>query len=83
MRAPAQADDKRFVQSQRWRPVVVALQACRGIQLIHAVLIVADLGDLSRFTHRRQLMGYLGLIPSEDSSGEYRRHRAGQSRPQT
>jgi transposase len=60
----------------RWRPVVVALQACRGIDLIHAVRIVAELGDLSRFGHPRQLMGYLGLIPSEDSSGERRRQGA-------
>jgi transposase len=52
----------------RWRPVVNALQACRGIQLIHAVRIVAELGDLSRFGHPRQLMSYLGLIPSENSS---------------
>src|SRR5512134_1697072 len=37
----------------RWRPVVAALQACRGIQLIHGVRIVAELGDLSRFTHPR------------------------------
>jgi transposase len=60
----------------RWQPVVVALQACRGIQLIHAVRIVAELGDLSRFTHPRQLMAYLGLIPGEDSSGERRRQGA-------
>ena len=57
----------------RWLPVVNALQACRGIQLLHAVRIVAELGDLSRFSHPRQLMSYLGLIPSEDSSGERRR----------
>jgi transposase len=57
----------------RWQPVVAALQACRGIQLIHAVRIVAELGDLTRFDHPRQLMGYLGLIPSEDSTGERRR----------
>lgn len=60
----------------RWRPVVSALQACRGIQLIHAVRIVAELGDLTRFSHPRQLMSYLGLIPSEDSSGERRRQGA-------
>ena len=60
----------------RWRSVVAALQACRGIQLIHAVRIVAELGDLSRFSHPRQLMSYLGLIPSEDSSGERRRQGA-------
>jgi transposase len=58
----------------RWLPVVHALQACRGIQLIHAVRIVAELGDLSRFTHPRQLMAYLGLIPTEDSSAQ-RRHQ--------
>ena len=34
----------------RWRSVVAALQACRGIQLIHGVRIVAELGDLSRFS---------------------------------
>lgn len=60
----------------RWRPVVNALQACRGIQLIHAIRIVAELGDLSRFSHPHQLMGYLGLIPSEDSSGEHRHQGA-------
>jgi transposase len=60
----------------RWRPVVVNLQACRAIQLIHAVRIVAELGDLSRFGHPRQLMGYLGLIPSEASSGEQCRQGA-------
>ena len=58
----------------RWQPLVAALQACRGIQLIHGARIVAELGDLSRFTHPRQLMAYLGMIPSEDSSGE-RRHQ--------
>jgi hypothetical protein len=36
----------------RWRSVVSALQACRGIQLIHAVRIVAELGDLSRLAIR-------------------------------
>jgi transposase len=57
----------------RWRPVVEALQALRGVQTIHAVRIVAELGDLARFESPRKLMGYLGLIPSEDSSGGRRR----------
>jgi transposase len=57
----------------RWRPLVEALQALRGVQAIHAVRIVAELGDLSRFASPRKLMGYLGLIPSEDSSGSRRR----------
>jgi transposase len=60
----------------RWQPVVAALQACRGIQLIHAARIVAELGDLARFNHPRELMAYLGLIPSEDSSGDRRRQGA-------
>jgi transposase len=60
--------------SWRWRELVHVLQACRGIQLIHAVRIVAELGDLSRFAHPRQLMAYLGLIPSEHSSAD-RRHQ--------
>jgi len=64
------------VATWRWRSVVAALQACRGIQLIHAVRIMAELGDLSRFSHPRALMSYLGLIPSEDSSGERRRQGA-------
>ena len=57
----------------RWRPVVEALQALRGVQLLHAVRIVAELGDFRRFDSPRELMGYLGLIPSEDSSGPRRR----------
>lgn len=57
----------------RWRPVVEALQALRGVSAIHAVRIVAELGDLARFESPRGLMGYLGLIPSEDSSGPRRR----------
>lgn len=57
----------------RWRALVEALQALRGVQAIHAVRIVAELGDLARFVSPRKLMGYLGMIPSEDSSGSRRR----------
>lgn len=55
-----------------WRlgPVVEALQALRGVSLVVAVTVVAELGDLSRFDNPRQVMSYLGLIPSEHSSGE-------------
>lgn len=59
----------------RWRPVVQALQAFRGIRSIHAVRLVAELGDLTRFASPRHLMGFLGLVPSEDSTGN--RHRQG------
>lgn len=54
----------------RFEPVVAALQALRGVDFINAVCLVAEIGDLSRFEHPRQLMGYLGLVPSEHSSGE-------------
>lgn len=57
----------------RWRPVVEALQALRGVQVLHALRIVAELGDLNRFQSPRKLMAYLGLIPSENSSGPRRR----------
>jgi transposase len=61
------------LEQWRWQPVVAALQALRGVQMLHAVRIVAELGDLRRFESPRGLMGYLGLIPSEDSSGPRRR----------
>jgi transposase len=61
------------VQSWRLNPVVEALQALRGVQFTVAVTIVAALGDLTRFDNPRQLMSYLGLTPSESSSGERRR----------
>lgn len=54
----------------RFEPVVKALQALRGIDFLNAVGLVAEIGDLSRFEHPRHLMGYLGLVPSEHSSGE-------------
>jgi transposase len=50
-------------------PVVVALQAMRGVALVVAITVVAEVGDFRRFAHPRQLMAYLGLVPSEHSSG--------------
>lgn len=55
-------------------PVGTALQARRGVALIPAVCLVAEVGDLTRFTNPRQLMAYLGLVPAEHSSGA-RRHQ--------
>ena len=54
-------------------PLVKALQAFRGIQLVTAATLVPEIGDFSRFDHPRQLMAYLGLVPSEHSSGGSRR----------
>lgn len=55
----------------QWRlaPLAKALQALRGVSLIIAATTVAELGDLTRFDSARQLMAYLGLVPSEHSSG--------------
>ena len=50
--------------------VVKGLQALRGIAEISAVTIVAELGSITRFENARQLMGYSGAVPSEDSSGQ-------------
>ena len=60
------------VQTWRFSPVVEALQALRGVQFTVAVTTVAELGDLTRFDNPRQLMNYLGLTPSEYSSGARR-----------
>src|SRR3954467_3658478 len=54
-------------------PVVEALQALRGVALVAAATLVAELGDITRFSNPRQLMAYLGLVPSEHSSGGTRR----------
>jgi transposase len=53
----------------RMRAVIQALQALRGVAEIGAVTIAAEVGELSRFSGARQLMGYSGLVPSEHSSG--------------
>jgi transposase len=50
--------------------VIHALQALRGIAQLSAVTIVSELGQISRFTGARQLMGYSGVVPSENSSGK-------------
>jgi transposase len=64
------------VQTWRWVPVVEAIQALRGVQFTVAVTVIAELGDLSRFDNPRQLMSYLGLTPSEHTTGERRRQGA-------
>jgi len=54
--------------SPTW-PVIEALMALRGVNLLTAVTIIAEIGDLRRFSSAPQLMAYLGLVPSEHSSG--------------
>jgi transposase len=54
----------------RMRAVIDALQSLRGIALVTAVTIAAEVGELSRFAKPRQLMGYSGAVAREDSSGQ-------------
>jgi transposase len=48
---------------------VDALQALRGVSFVTAVGLVVEVGDIRRFDHPRELMAFLGLVPSEYSSG--------------
>lgn len=66
-------DITELVEKWSLAPLVKALQSLRGVQLITAVIIAAELGDLARFASPRELMAFLGLVPSEHSSGESKR----------
>lgn len=61
-----------LVESWSLKPLVKALQALRGVNVLTATVLAAELGDMARFQTAPQLMGYLGLVPSEHSSGETR-----------
>ena len=62
-----------LVQDTVLAPLVQALQAFRGISMVSAVTIAAEVGELRRFGTAQQFMSYVGLIPSEDSTGQRRR----------
>jgi transposase len=64
--------ERRLPDWQR-RKFVEALQGFRGFQLVAAMTLGSELGDLLRFDHPRRLMAYIGLVPGENSSGERRR----------
>jgi len=60
---------------EKWRlvPAVRALMAMKGFQMVAAMILVSELGEVHRFAHPRQVMAYLGLVPSENTSSERRR----------
>ena len=60
---------EREVAGWRWEPAVRALMSLRRVALLNATILVAELGDLNRFTRPQELMGYLGLVPSEHTTG--------------
>ena len=69
-------DIAELVESWSMKPLVDGLQALRGIQLLTAVTIAAEVGNLRRFERAPRFMAYVGAVPGERSSGE-RRHRTG------
>ena len=74
---------KQAATTGRHAALIAALQSLRGVGVITAMTLVAELGDLGRFPTPRPLMAYLGLVPSEHSSGGSQRRgritRAGNS----
>ena len=63
----------KLAQSQPYRRVVGLLRCCHGIDTLTAISLLTEIFDFGRFSTARELMSYLGLTPSEDSSGEKRR----------
>lgn len=71
--ADLEAHMRMVLKSWSLGAVAQALMALRGVSLIAAMTTLAELGDITRFDSPRALMGYLGLVPSEHSSGRIRR----------
>ena len=64
---------RHLVEGWHLGPLVKALQAMRGVELVTAVTLAAEVGDFRRFATATDFMGYVGLIPSEQTSGDHRR----------
>jgi transposase len=62
-----------LAETAPYREPVGWLRCFRGIDTLGALTLLAELGDFARFPHPRELMAYLGLVPSEDSTGERER----------
>jgi len=73
--ASLEAEMRHAVEGWSLAPVVTGLMALRGVDIITAMTVIAELGNISRFDSPRQLMAHLGLVPSEHSSGG--RHQRG------
>ena len=60
---------------EKWRlaPAVAALQGLKGFRTVAAMILASELGEVHRFNHPRQVMAYLGLVPTENTSSERRR----------
>ena len=60
-------------EQEPWRRLVASLRCLRGIDTLTALALVAEIGDFDRFSSAEELMAFVGLVPSEHSSGEQRR----------
>jgi len=63
----------RFAEQPPYRPVVAALECLRGVQTLTAMTLATEIGDIQRFASPRALMSWVGLVPSENSSGDRER----------
>jgi transposase len=75
-RTELEATIAELVPDSPWADTVARLRCLRGVDTLSAVGLCAEVGDFERFQRAGQLMSYLGLVPSEDSSGERRRQGA-------
>tara|TARA_R110002072_G_scaffold241027_8_gene399688 strand:- start:41539 stop:42645 length:1107 start_codon:yes stop_codon:yes gene_type:complete len=66
-------DIEELVHEEDLGPLVTCLQALKGFQLVTSAGVAVEIGDLHRFANPRQLMAYLGLVPSEHSTGDGKR----------
>jgi transposase len=64
---------KELTKGWELEPLVKGLQALRGVEFVTAVTLVAEVGDFRRFAKATDFMGYVGLVPSEHTSGSHRR----------
>ncbi len=71
----ARLEDEMLQLLANWQrgPLVEALMAFKGFQLVAAMVTVSEIGTFSRFEHPKKLMAFLGLVPSENSSGKSRK----------
>jgi len=71
-----EATISQLVPDSPWAQTIARLRCLRGVDTLSAVGLCAEIGDFERFEHPGRLMSYLGLVPSENSSGERRRQGA-------
>ena len=67
---------RELLEGWEWAPIARALMAFKGFKEVAAMITISELGDLTRFKHPRQLMAFLGLVPSEETTGTKRRQGA-------